>query len=63
METANDMMVGIQGGHVLVMNPPQLMEPIPKDAAMRMAAWIVALADQSEDHKDFHDILNAVMST
>ena len=56
METMNDHFVGSQGDLILIMAPP--VRAMPKDEALRLAAWIVAQADPS--HKKFLEILEAV---
>ena len=58
IETVNDHLVGIQGGNVVMVLPPTA--PMPHEEALRMAAWIVAIAD---DDDRFGAILAAVRST
>lgn len=61
INTANDCMIGVSGDIIMAMIPIQ--GRIPKDKALRLAAWIVAMADNSEDHAEFNRILEAVEST
>jgi hypothetical protein len=58
MDTFNKHMVGVQGDNILIMNPPR--GPMSKADALVFAAWIVTLADYSEDEKDFRNALEAV---
>lgn len=60
-ETINDCMVSMSGlGTLMMMNPPRPMEIISKDKALRLAAWLVAMAD---DDNSFDEILKAVKNT
>jgi hypothetical protein len=45
---------------IRVMSPSALMT---KEAALIHAAWIVALADRSENFQEFRQILKAVLGT
>lgn len=56
---ANVHFVGSTGlSHITILRPPVV--PIPYDDALTFAAWIVAIADQSEDHSRFAEILSLV---
>ena len=58
IETGNDQVVGVQGENILVMLPNQKMT---KEEALRHAAWLVALADDSGEQ--FQKVLDAVLNT
>lgn len=58
VETINDHLVGIRGDNVVMVLPP--IAPMPRDEALRMAAWIVAIVD---DDDRFAAILAAVRLT
>jgi hypothetical protein len=60
MDTFNKHMVGVHGDNIVIMNPPRM--PMSKADALIFAAWIVTLADYSEDEKDFRNALEAVRS-
>ena len=60
MDTFNKHMVGVQGDNIVVLMPPH--GPMSKADALVFAAWIVTLADYSEDEKDFRNALEAVRS-
>ena len=59
IDTANDCLVAVNDQGVLLMMPPRF--PMPKDKALRLAAWIVALADPVGD--DFQKVFDAVRNT
>lgn len=61
IDTTNDHLVSSRAGNVVITFPPQ--GPMDKHKALRMAAWIVALADDSPDHEVFAKVLEAVKST
>lgn len=50
MIVQNKHLVGVQGDNILIMNPPR--GPMSKADALQLAAWIVALADDTEDQFD-----------
>lgn len=57
IETANDHLIGSTGfTHIVVLLPP--VGPMPYEEALRMAAWIVAIADPDDER--FPKILKAV---
>jgi hypothetical protein len=47
-------------GKVLILSPSPLMS---KTEALVHAAWIVAIADQSENFEEFRRVLKAVLET
>lgn len=57
----NDYFIGSGGDDIVSMMP--LPRRIPKDKALRLAAWIVAITDLSEGHRDFLSLLKAVENT
>ena len=57
-ETMNKFLVGSQGDHTNIMNPPT--SPITREDALLFAAWIVAIADRDDA---FARILEDVEST
>lgn len=59
VETINDCLVGSVGGRVQITAPP--LGPIEPERALRLAAWIVAIADPSGER--FDKVLRAVRST
>ena len=60
METINDQGVGMCGNDLVVLVPKRKMT---REEALRHAAWLVVLADHSENHKAFLEILTAVEET
>jgi len=58
IETTNDFMVSVRGEQILIMaGPPRILT---KAEALRLAAWLVALADDAET---FPAVLAAVQNT
>lgn len=60
MDTSNKYMVGVQGGNIVIMNPPR--GPISKADALMLAATIVSLADYSDGETEFRAALAALQS-
>lgn len=54
----NEFMVSVAGDKIAILAPPR--GPITKEQALRLAAWIVALADPSM--KRFEMLLDEVQS-
>jgi hypothetical protein len=63
VDTINDCMVGTSAGDIVFPLVTLLAGRIPPAKALRLAAWIVALADQSEGHAQFLRVLEAVERT
>lgn len=62
IETANDQLVGIEGGQTVIVIAPRLR--MTKAEALRHAAWLVAIADDSDSGRDqFDAVLQAVQNT
>jgi hypothetical protein len=59
IETINDCMVASVAGAVAILNPP--LGPMDRDKALRLAAWLVAVADPGGER--FAEIRKAVLST
>lgn len=59
MDTANRFLVSVQGDDIIVMLPPVRMT---RAEALTFAAWVVALADESDDDRDFKEVLSAVQA-
>jgi len=59
IDVSNDHFVGVLGSRVVIALPP--MGPMDQDEALRLAAWLVALADPLGER--FEEIRNAVLST
>jgi len=59
IDTTNDHLVGMRGDQVVIVLPP--MAPMGHDEALRLAAWLVAVADPLGD--DFDTVRKAVLST
>ncbi len=58
MNTVNDSMVAVKGdGQIVVLNHRAVMS---REEALRLAAWLVALADEDND---FDRLLEAVKAT
>jgi hypothetical protein len=55
IDTFNKYMVGMRAGGIVIMLPPP--GPISNEEALVLAAWLVSLADFSEGHKAFLDVL------
>ena len=58
--TDNDRLVGVLGDDIVIYRPPAVGAPMHRAEALRMAAWIVALADHTGS---FPKILAAVRNT
>jgi hypothetical protein len=56
----NEQMVDVQGDKIQVISPSSVMT---REEALIHAAWIVALADQSEDYTEFRSVLKTVLGT
>lgn len=54
----NEFLVSMQGDKIAILMPPR--GPITKEQALRLAAWIVSLADPLGEA--FADVLNQVQS-
>lgn len=62
VHTTNDYLVGVRAGDIVLTTlAPNIS--IPTDRALRLAAWIVALADPTHDHAEFRRVLEAVEAT
>jgi hypothetical protein len=61
IDTSNDHMVTRRGGRVLIGAPPS--GAISKTEALRLAAWLVVMADDSDHHTEFMEVLTAIEST
>lgn len=59
IDTSNYQLVGVRGGNIVVMAPRSEMS---KAEALLHAAWLVALADDSDDGSGFRAILEAIQS-
>ena len=59
IDTSNDHLVATQAGGILIMLPPRTR--MAKAEALRMAAWIVILAE--EDEGEFNSVLEAIKGT
>ena len=55
----NRHLVSVRGDNIIIMRPPSILT---KADALEFAAWIVALADDSEDGKDFDQALEKVQN-
>lgn len=58
MDTTNDFLVSMRGEAIIIMLAPRV--PITKEEALRLAAYLVAMAD---DKNEFPEILKAVQNT
>ena len=63
IDTANDCFVGTSAGDIVFPLIGALSGRIPPDKALRLAAWIVAMADDSAGHERFLAVLGAVENT
>ncbi len=62
IETMNDGFVTLVADNkVGIMNLKNYVGPIPKDKALRLAAWLAVIADDTGH--DFDDVLKAVKNT
>lgn len=59
IDTSNEQLVGVRAGNIIVLSP---MREMSKAQALRHAAWIVSLADDTPDGSGFCTILNAIQS-
>lgn len=57
-DTTNDLMVGARGDDILILRLGRVLD---REAALRLAAWIVAIADPGGD--DFERIYAAICAT
>lgn len=62
IETANYALIAVNGDKITALNPMALVR-MSKQEALSVAAWLVALADESTDNSDFQAVLKAVQST
>lgn len=60
MEIFNRHGVGAMGERIVIMMPPR--EPMERDQALQLAAWIVSLADTTGGAR-FDEILQQVQNT
>jgi hypothetical protein len=60
IDTTNDQGVALKNDHVIVLMPKVQMT---KAEALRHAAWLVAIADDSAGCSDFGRVLQAVQHT
>jgi len=63
IDTANRFMVGVFRDDLVFLRP--VPQKLSKDDALNLAAWIVALADDSggDDDGDFQALLKAIRNT
>jgi hypothetical protein len=61
IDTFNYGMVGLQADWVVIVNP--IVHRMTKPQALQVAAWLVAIADDSEGQAEFQKLLDAVMAT
>jgi hypothetical protein len=59
IDTTNDCAVCVSAHGVGMLRPP--LGPMPKDKALRLAAWLVALAEEKDG--EFQAVLDAVRNT
>lgn len=59
IDVTNDHFVGVNGFGLVIAAPPVV--PMDRDEALRLAAWLVALADPGGTR--FEEILAAVLAT
>jgi hypothetical protein len=59
-DVTNKQIVGVRGDNIVLLAPRVVMG---KTEALVHAAWIVSLADQSEEFADFRAILRQVLGT
>lgn len=59
MDTTNDCIVSASSRGVTILMPP--IGPMPKEQALRLAAWLVAIADPIGE--EFEKVLEAVRNT
>jgi len=58
IDTFNKFMVAMKDDKIVMIRPP--LQPITKEEALLLAAWIVALAEDNED--EFQQVLDAIRS-
>jgi len=63
VDTTNDCMAGVSAGYLVFPLPGLLAGHLRRDKALRLAAWIVSMIDDSEGHADFLRVLRAVDQT
>jgi hypothetical protein len=61
VDTLNKYAVGVRGDVLVLLNPPGRGEWIPKDDALVLAAYLVAMADPGVDR--FLEVYAAVLQT
>lgn len=59
VDLGNDQGIGVMGDDIVVLMPARKMS---KQDALRHAAWIVAIADRSENHAEFLALVEAIES-
>lgn len=60
IDTTNDCLVGVRHDAIVIVNLGPLQRGMNKEVALRLAAFIVALADPTPDHAQFAKVLAAV---
>ena len=60
IDTTNDFLVGVRGD---IIQPILPVGPMTRETAIRLAGWLVSLADFSTDHSDFKAVLAAIERT
>lgn len=60
IETINDCMVGLKGDDIVIMIPKNRLS---RSEALRLAAWLVAIAAHGGYEEEFLPVLKAVLST
>ena len=61
IDTVNDRMVSCRMDRILMLNPPYMGELMDRAAALRLAAWLVAMTFASD--AEFAAVLDAVRNT
>ena len=62
IDTSNNYLVAVTGGGICLLAPPRPMAILSGDEALRLAAWLVCLAETQTETK-FADVLEAIQST
>lgn len=57
IDTTNRFLVGSRGDKISIM---VLHTEISKEQALNLAAYLVCMADMSQDHEDFNKVLEAI---
>lgn len=63
MALVNKYRVAVNGDNIVILRPIPQPQRLTKAEALELAAWLVALADDSERHSEFSGLLDIVVNS